>query len=275
MPVLAELLRLSLAGALLAGVAFGGAYAVYRRTDNAAIVDAVWSFTLGGTGVLYAALGAGHAPRRLLLALMAGAWGVRLGAHLLRRVIAEPEDARYQRLRDGWRAQGRDVHRQMARFYGNQAVSVVGLALPFALAAREPRPAAVAWLAGAALVFAAGWLLETVADAQLRTFRQRVPHGGVCDVGVWGWSRHPNYFGEWLAWVAFALLALPTAWGALALAAPVAMLVLLLRVTGVPLTEAHLLATRGDAYRAYQARVSMFVPRPPRHHIPPPGASPG
>jgi steroid 5-alpha reductase family enzyme len=53
------------------------------------------------------------------------------------------------------------------------------------------------------------------------------------------------------------------------------MLVLLLRVTGVPLTEAHLLATRGDAYRAYQARVSMFVPRPPRHHIPPPGASPG
>jgi steroid 5-alpha reductase family enzyme len=97
MPVLAELLRLSLAGALLAGVAFAGAYAVYRRTDNAAIVDAIWSFTLGGTGVLYAALGTGDAPRRLLLALMAGAWGVRLGAHLLRRVIAEPEDARYQR----------------------------------------------------------------------------------------------------------------------------------------------------------------------------------
>jgi steroid 5-alpha reductase family enzyme len=75
--------------------------------------------------------------------------------------------------------------------------------------------------------------------------------------------------------VAFALLALPTGWGALALVAPAAMLYLLLRVTGVPLTEAHLLATRGDAYRAYQARVSMFVPRPPRRHIPPPGASPG
>jgi steroid 5-alpha reductase family enzyme len=68
--------------------------------------------------------------------------------------------------------------------------------------------------------------------------------------------------------VAFALLALPTAWGALALAAPAGMLYLLLRVTGVPLTEAHLLATRGDAYRAYQARVSRFVPRPPRRHIP-------
>jgi steroid 5-alpha reductase family enzyme len=273
--VVAELLRLSLAGALLASLAFAGAYAVYRRTDNAAIVDAVWSFTLGGTGVLYAALGGGSAPRRLLLALMAGGWGVRLGTHLLRRVIAEPEDARYQRLRDGWRAQGRDVHRQMARFYGNQAVSVVLLALPFALAAREPRPAASAWLAAAALVFAGGWLLEAVADAQLRRFRRRVAHGGVCDTGVWGWSRHPNYFGEWLAWVAFALLALPTAWGALALLAPAAMLYLLLHVTGVPLTEAHLLATRGDAFRAYQARVSMFVPRPPRRHIPPPGASPG
>ena len=268
MDVLGDLLRLSAAGALLSALAFTGAYAVYRRTGNAAIVDAVWSLTLGGTGVLYAALGAGDAPRRLLLAIMAGAWGARLGAHLLRRVTTEPEDARYQRLREGWRAEGRDVHTQMARFYANQAVSVVLLALPFALAAREPHPAVPTWLAAAALVFAGGWLLETVADAQLRRYRQRVPHGGVCDTGVWGWSRHPNYFGEWLAWVAFALLALPTAWGALALAAPAGMLYLLLRVTGVPLTEAHLLATRGDAYRAYQARVSRFVPRPPRRHIP-------
>lgn len=268
MAVLGELLRLSLAGALLAALAFGGAYALYRRFGNAAVVDAVWSLSLGATGVLYALVGTGDAPRRLLLALMAGAWGARLGAHLVRRVTTEPEDARYQRLRAGWRAEGRDVHRQMARFYANQAVSVVLLALPFALAAREPRPAPPAWLAGAALVFAAGWLLEAVADAQLRRYRRRVPHGGVCDTGVWGWSRHPNYFGEWLAWVAFAALALPTAWGALAVAAPAAMLVLLLRVTGVPLTEAHLLATRGDAYRAYQARVSRFVPRPPRPHIP-------
>lgn len=268
MEALQEMAWLSVAGALLASVTFGGAYLFYRLTDNAAVVDAVWASTLGAAGVLYAWLGSGDVGRRVALAVMAGAWGARLGGHLLRRLMAEPEDARYRRLRDSWHSQGWDVRRSMARFYVNQALSVVLLAVPFALAAREPAPASRAWLLAAGSVFAAGWLVEAVADAQLRRFRRRVPHGGVCDEGLWGWSRHPNYFGEWLAWVAFALLALPTAWGAFALAAPAAMLYLLLRVTGVPLTEAHLLATRGDAYRAYQARVSPFVPWPPRRHIP-------
>lgn len=267
MEALDELFWLSMAGALLASLTFGGAYLYYRLTDNAAVVDAVWASTLGGTGVLYAWLAEGDPTRRAAVAVMAGAWGARLGGHLVRRLAAEPEDARYARLRESWHSRGWEVHRSMARFYANQALSVVLLAVPFALAAREPTPASRGWLLVAGGVFTAGWLMEAVADAQLRRFRRRVPHGGVCADGLWGWSRHPNYFGEWLAWVAFALLALPTAWGPLGVLAPAAMLYLLLRVTGVPLTEAHLLATRGDAYRAYQARVSRFVPRPPRPQI--------
>ncbi len=267
MGALEDVLWLSTAGALLAALAFGFAYLYYRLTDNAAVVDAVWACTLGAAGVLYAWLGEGDPVRRAAVAVMAGLWGARLGRHLLGRLTAEPEDARYRRLRDSWHSQGWDVHRRMARFYANQAASVVLLAVPFALAAREPTPVSHAWLLAAGTVFAAGWGLEALADAQLRRFRRRVPHGGVCDEGLWGWSRHPNYFGEWLAWVAFALLALPTSWGALALAAPAAMLYLLLRVTGVPLTEAHMLASRGEAYRAYQQRVARFVPRPPRPQI--------
>ena len=109
------------------------------------------------------------------------------------------------------------------------------------------------------------WLLavsgEALADAQLAAF-QRDPanRGQVCDTGLWRTSRHPNYFFEWLTWVAYALFALASPWGWLGLIGPACILWLLLRVTGLPTTEAQSLRSRGDAYRRYQARTSAFVP---------------
>lgn len=256
---------LLLAGAIWSMMAFGLAYVIYRRTDNASVVDAIWAFTLGGAGVLYAGLGAGDPMRRLAVALMAGTWGVRLGWHLVQRIRSGPEDARYERLREEWRVKGYSVHWHMARFYAGQALSVVVLSLPFALVAREARAPELALLTATAMLFLVALLGESIADAQLRRYKARAhAAGGICDQGLWAWSRHPNYFFEWLVWVAFALLALDTTMGWTALFAPLAMLYLLLRVTGIPLTEARLLASRGDAFRAYQQRVSRFVPRPPR-----------
>jgi steroid 5-alpha reductase family enzyme len=88
----------------------------------------------------------------------------------------------------------------------------------------------------------------------------------VCDAGLWHWSRHPNYFFEWLYWLAYPALALAGGWqwGLLAFAAPALMFVLLTRISGIPMLEREMLAAKGDAYRAYQQRVSAFFPLPNR-----------
>ena len=108
---------------------------------------------------------------------------------------------------------------------------------------------------------------ETIADRQLSGFRADPANKGkVCDVGLWGMSRHPNYFFEWLGWLAYAVIAVdPTSaypWGWLALAGPVLMYWLLVHASGIPPLEAHMLRSRGDAFRAYQARVNAFWPGP-------------
>jgi len=105
---------------------------------------------------------------------------------------------------------------------------------------------------------------EGIADAQLRRFKADPANRGlVCRVGLWGWSRHPNYFFDWLIWCAFVLLALGSPWGWVTVVSPALMLYFLLRVTGIPATEAHALRSRGAAYVQYQREVSAFVPLPP------------
>jgi steroid 5-alpha reductase family enzyme len=109
---------------------------------------------------------------------------------------------------------------------------------------------------------------ETLADRQMRRFRQHVGNtGGVCDVGLWSWSRHPNYFFEWLGWFAYPVIAIDLSggylWGWLALSAPALMYWVLNHGTGMPHLEAHMARSRGDAWRAYAARTSGFFPRPP------------
>ena len=84
------------------------------------------------------------------------------------------------------------------------------------------------------------------------------------DRGLWSWSRHPNYFFQTLTWVAYALIALPAPYGWVASFAPALILYFVLFVTGVPPAEESSLRSRGDAYRAYQARTSVFVPWPPK-----------
>jgi steroid 5-alpha reductase family enzyme len=90
----------------------------------------------------------------------------------------------------------------------------------------------------------------------------------VCDLGLWAWSRHPNYFFEWLGWFAYPAFAIDLSgrypWGWATLLAPVLMFLVLRFGTGVPPLEAHMLRSRGQAYRAYQARVAAFLPRPPK-----------
>jgi steroid 5-alpha reductase family enzyme len=152
-----------------------------------------------------------------------------------------------------------------------QAVVAALLAICVMVAAKNPAPGfRLADLAGI-IVLAVAVAGEALADRQMQLFRKNPANRGrVCDAGLWGLSRHPNYFFECLAWCAYPFFAIgpnyPT--GFLALLGPVAMIWLLTRVSGIPPLEREMLLDRGDAYRAYQARVSPFIPLPPRRISP-------
>lgn len=248
-------------------VAFVIAFAYARRIDNYSIVDVVWSYAFGVLTVFYAIAGLGWLPRRLAIAIIVGLWSARLGTHLARRVHAHhpTEDGRYVTMRHEW---GDRLVSRMFRFYEIQAASVVVLGIPFLLICMNARDRFTLLEVLGFAVCLCGVAGESVADAQLSRFRSdRANAGRVCDAGLWRVSRHPNYFFEWTIWVGYWLMACAAGpWGVATVASPAIILYLLLRVTGVPLSEAQSLRSRGEAYRRYQATTSVFVPLPPRSH---------
>jgi steroid 5-alpha reductase family enzyme len=229
------------------------------RIQNAGIVDLGWALGLVMLAVWYAWRGSGFPARRWILAVMVGLWGFRLAYHLVRRISHEPEDGRYQQLRRDWH--GKHVNLRFLLFFEAQALLDILLSLPILIAAINPAPELdVLEYAGITL-----WLLavvgESVADAQLAAFRRNpASRGHVCQLGLWNYSRHPNYFFEWFVWVAWAVYAFASPSGWFALICPMLMLFFLLRVSGIPATEAQALRTRGQEYARYQQSTSAFVP---------------
>lgn len=252
-----------LAAAALCAV-FAGVYLFSRRIDNYGVVDVAWSWAFAGLAGFYALSGSGWGPRRALLGTMVTLWSLRLGTHLAIRVAHHhpEEDRRYAQLRRDWAAV---FHRKMFGFFQLQAVSVVILGIGFLWSMQDTSPRLhLLEFAGAAL-----WLMglagESLADAQLAAFKRDPDRRGqVCATGLWRYSRHPNYFFEWLIWVGYGVFALAAPWGWLGLIGPAGILYLLVRVTGIPLAEEQSLRSRGDAYRRYQQVTSAFVPLPPR-----------
>ena len=246
------------ASALLLGVL----YLWQRRTRDATAVDAGWGAALALCALLYALLAPGCLPQKLAIALPVGCENLRI-ASLVRNRLGKGEDGRYQELRRRWREKGRE-QLTFAIFYQAQALLAAGLSIPALLASfNHDRLAVVEWIGLALWLVAAS--LESVADRQLAAFRRDPANkGGVMDRGLWRYSRHPNYFFQTLTWVAYALIAVAAPWGWLAFLAPALILYLVLFVTGVPPAEESSLRSRGGAYRAYQARTSVFVPWLPK-----------
>lgn len=249
--------------AVATSVTFALLWLRQRRTRNATSVDAAWALAIGALGVAAALLGEGSVAQRALAAAIAGAWSGRLGLHLLRdRVFRESrEDGRYRAMREHW---GERAQARFFWFYQAQALAALLFALPFwLLAAHDATTIAPLQWTGLALA-AAAQLGETVADRQLAAHRRDpAQRGRTCRRGLWRYSRHPNYFFEWLSWCGIALCVWPAA-GAWALVQPLAMFVLVRFVSGVPFTELQALKSRGDDYRRYQQETNAFVPWWPR-----------
>jgi steroid 5-alpha reductase family enzyme len=253
------------AALLLAGMAFvcvmmAGTWGLSLRMRNAGLVDIAWSAGFTPVAIFYARYAHGLPGRRVLIATLMSLWSLRLAAHLFVRVLgAHPEeDRRYGRLRASW---GPQFNRRMFAFFQLQAVLIVVLSVPILLICSNPRP----HLAGIEYAGVLVWLIalagEAVADRQLQRFKaDRGNRGDICQTGLWRYSRHPNYFFEWLIWVAYFLLALAVPGGWWTVYCPLLMLYFLLRVTGIPLAEQLARERRGDAYLQYQRRTSMFVP---------------
>ncbi len=252
--------------ALVMLVAMTGAWLVERRTGNSGWIDSIWTFGLGTAGVVGSLLpvGAGPMSRRLLVAGLAAAWALRLGLHVASRTRGISDDPRYAKLKRDW---GGDKDRQMFRFLMLQALASAPLAMAIVLAAHNPAPALGLQDLVGVLVFAIGVGGGAIADRQLRAFaRNPANKGRICDEGLWAWSRHPNYFFECVLWSAYPVIAIAVSGygaGFIALLAPLAMTVLLTRISGIPPLEEHMVAKHGDAYRAYQRRTSALLPWPP------------
>jgi steroid 5-alpha reductase family enzyme len=235
---------------------------VQVRTRDASFVDVAWAMGIACLAVVYALLADGDPAHRALAAALALVWGLRLGLYLLfDRVLGKPEDGRYQALRERW---GDRADRRFFAFFQFQAAFVVFFSLPFLLVSLDPADglAALEWLGVG--IWAVGNLGAIVADLQLAAWRRDPANRGrTARAGLWAWSRHPNYFFEWVTWCGVAVVATAAPWGWLAWIVPAGLLFLLFRVTGIPATEAQALRSRSD-YAEYRRTTSVFVPLPRR-----------
>jgi steroid 5-alpha reductase family enzyme len=236
-------------------------YLIQLRTRDASAVDAGWGFGLVCAGSLYAALGDGDLSHRVLIAALSGFEFGRVALVVIRR-FGHGEDSRYAELRARWRSWNQEQTRFFV-FYQAQALLVPLLGIPFVAAVENRHDGLEPFEYAGLAVWIAGAAFELVADAQLRRFKAE-HRGQTMRSGLWRYSRHPNYFGQFLTWIAFALIALAAPYGWTGFFAPALILVRILFVTGIPPSEEQALKHRGDDYRRYQRETSAFVPLPPR-----------
>ena len=256
--------------ALSLSVLMAGAWVVQQRTGNSGWVDTIWTFSVGLVGAasaLWPVMGAAPNARQWLVAALVAIWSLRLGLHIAVRTAGITDDPRYAAFAKEW---GVDSARKMFVFLQNQGFGSIPLVFSIFVAARFPsdllRPQDILGV----LILFAGIAGEALADAQLKRFRtDPANRGRVCDIGLWRWSRHPNYFFEWVGWLAYPAIALSPdyLWGWATLLAPAFMYWILVHVTGIPPLEAQMLRSRGERYRAYQSRTSMFFPLPQKEVV--------
>lgn len=252
-----------------------GSWLVSLYLRDASIADIVWG--LGFVWMAWASLLAGDrtSPRGWLLVALTTVWGLRLAGYLLWRKWGHGEDPRYAALRQ--RSGPRFWLTSLGTVFGLQGLLIWLVSLPVqrALARGEPLGSVDAL---GVLTWAVGLFFEGVGDWQLARFKANPKNAGrVCDRGLWRYTRHPNYFGDCLVWWGLWLVSFAGGAGLWTIVSPLVMSWLLVRVSGVALTEQRM-AARSEEYRKYMQRTSAFLPWPPRKELAeagePPAAAP-
>lgn len=244
-------------------LAFSLCFLLARAIKNFGVVDVLWGFGFALVTLFAADLSMdeGWLPRRLIVLGLVVLASARLGGHLLKRFIKwyPEEDRRYASMREHW-----TKHPYLA-FYGAyllQAGLMVLLSLPI-LWALLASPQTFLWtdIAGG-VVLAIAVVGESVADNQLAQFidEHKDDPKAICNVGLWRYSRHPNYFFQWSQWVGIALLGMAHPLGWFGWLAPLLMFHFLMNVTGIKISEEQAIKKRGEAYREYQRETSAFFP---------------
>ena len=225
----------------------------YKNADS---VDVTWALSISLIASYYLLTIEAPLANQLFVALFPVIWYTRLTIHLWLRLDKHHEDSRYQHLRAHW---SENTQGKFFLFFIFQA----GLSFLFAMPAYWVMIAPV--ISVEALIVAAVWgvlclLAVSVADWQLYQFKTKTSNKGkVCDQGLWAYSRHPNYFFEWLHWWVYPIVLFPSVYFCWATMVVFIMLYFLLNLTGIPFSEQQALKSRGGAYRAYQESTNAFI----------------
>lgn len=229
---------------------------------NASIVDIVWGLGFVITSWVLAVTIDGDSTRQILLAVMVGLWGLRLGGYLAKRNIGHGEDWRYKAMRKKKGARFGLI--SLVTVFGLQGVLMWIVSLPVMFGNSDATPGVGPLAVIGVMVWAVGLSFETIGDWQLVQFKKDPNNAGkVMQTGLWSLTRHPNYFGDALLWWGIGIVGAETGSGVIGFIGPVVMTVFLLRVSGVPMLERSLMKRR-EGYAEYAARTSSFIPRPPK-----------
>ncbi|MGC4020812.1 MAG: DUF1295 domain-containing protein [Cyclobacteriaceae bacterium] len=243
-------------------IVFAATWLIQLRTKNAAIVDSVWAVSFPLLALIYCTQSNTFEFRKGILLVMVLVWGMRLAAYLFVRTINHKEDVRYTELRNKW---GKHQNILMLRFYLVQALLALILSYPFAIVMVSPQKEmnSIEWFSF--IIWIVAVVGESLADAQLKNFKSNPANKGkICQDGLWNYSRHPNYFFEWLVWVSYFLFAVTVPFGWISIISPMLILYFLLKVTGIPYTEQQMIKSRGQDFIEYQKNTSSFFPLPKR-----------
>ena len=239
-----------------------------KEINNWSIVDAFWAYFFGILGIQHLVSHSFHLNNSsVILTLLVVVWSLRLGTHLAIRIFGNlrHEDGRYVKMRQQW---AKELSFQMFQFYMLQALVLSILCTPFisSYLHTDKSLLPIHWVGIAVTII--GLIGEFIADYQLRKFKVKSVKGAVCDTGLWAWTRHPNYFFEWVVWVGFALVSYNNDYYAIpGIICAGFMYYLLTRVSGVSMTEKHLSTSKGDNYKIYQSTVPAFWPKKPKRKI--------
>ncbi len=246
-------------------------WAISVKIDDVSFIDAFWG---AGMGILAVAswlhVRGGPGALATLIMVMTAAWGFRLGIYLFLRWRREGEDRRYKRILKDARDKGQFAKAALTRVWLMQAVLLFMVSSPAQvgiIASGDPAPITpLAW--GGFALWSVGVFFEWVGDWQLSRFRANPANKGhVLDTGLWRYTRHPNYFGDFCAWWGIWLTCAAAGWGyaAATVIGPIFLSFTLTKWSGVPLLEKGLNKTKGNKYAVYERRTSAFFPMPPQY----------